>query len=125
MKRIRTAVFIIEQNVPEAEEWDGLDEVSTHFLALAEKRDTVGTARLEPTGKIGRIAVMESYRGCGIGSLLLRAAVREARRQRLDPIYMHAQTHAGAFYERHGFRRYGQPFLEAGIEHVKMRLERN
>ena len=35
------------------------------------KRDAVGTARLEPTGKIGRVAVLPQYRGTGTGVAMI------------------------------------------------------
>ena len=53
---VRRQVFIEEQGIPESEEWDEVDPVSRHALAVTSKRDVVGTGRLEPTGKIGRIA---------------------------------------------------------------------
>ena len=33
LRKIREVVFIKEQSVPKAEEWDGHDEESWHFLA--------------------------------------------------------------------------------------------
>ena len=36
---IRTAVFMQEQQVSAADEWDGLDEQAIHFLALSTHGD--------------------------------------------------------------------------------------
>jgi predicted GNAT family N-acyltransferase len=58
LEYVRRQVFIIEQKIPESEEWDDADENSSHVLAFSKKRDVVGTGRLEPTGKIARLAVV-------------------------------------------------------------------
>ena len=120
LKHIRLKVFVEEQAVPIAEELDGMDEASTHFLATLEEQP-VGVARLMPSGQIGRMAVLIPYRRHGIGALLLRAAVTEAlERGHLEP-FLHAQTHALTFYEANGFSAFGDIFLDAGIEHRAMR----
>lgn len=118
---IRRVVFIEEQRVPKAEEWDGRDAACTHFLALFDGRP-VGTARLLPDAHIGRVAVLPEARGLGIGVALMRAAIEAARRQGHDAVELAAQTHALAFYENLGFSAYGEVFLDAGIPHRNMRL---
>ena len=62
LQAIRKEVFIVEQNVPQEEEWDGLDEDSTHFLAVTEAGLYIGCARLLPSGQIGRMAVQRPAR---------------------------------------------------------------
>ena len=120
LKAIRFKVFVEEQSVSVEEELDGMDEVSTHFLASIDE-NPVGVARLMPSGQIGRMAVLVPYRRHGIGALLLRAAVREALNNGYPEPFLHAQTHALGFYERNGFTAYGEIFLDAGIEHRAMR----
>ncbi|TFH86395.1 GNAT family N-acetyltransferase [Billgrantia azerbaijanica] len=118
---IRHVVFIDEQHVPQAEEWDGRDTACTHFLALLDGRP-VGTARLLPDGHIGRVAVLAEARGLGIGVALMRAAIETARRQGHPAVELAAQTHALPFYARLGFQAFGDEFLDAGILHRNMRL---
>ncbi|TDO06872.1 putative GNAT family N-acyltransferase [Halomonas ventosae] len=121
---IRRVVFIEEQQVPRAEEWDGRDPDCRHFLALLEGRP-VGTARLLPDAHIGRVAVLAEARGLGIGLALMRAAIEAARRDGHAMVELAAQTHALAFYTRLGFEAFGDEFLDAGIAHRNMRLEFN
>ncbi|MEE8220613.1 MAG: GNAT family N-acetyltransferase, partial [Woeseiaceae bacterium] len=120
---VRRRVFIIEQKISESEEWDDADENSSHVLAFSEKRDAVGTGRLEPTGKIARLAVLGEYRGQGVGSAMLIRLVEEARQRGFDQVYLHAQTHALNFYKKFGFVSDEEIFSEGGIPHVLARLD--
>lgn len=118
---VRRRVFIEEQAVPEALEWDGADAGAQHWLALRDGIP-VGTVRMLRNGHIGRMAVLVDERGRGIGQALLEAAVAQARAADLREVYLHAQTHALTFYERQGFVAEGPEFLDAGIPHRTMRL---
>ena len=121
IERIRREVFIREQGIPESEEWDGEDAACIHVLATLN-REPVGTGRLNPAGKIGRIAVMSETRGRGIGTRILRCLILEARRHGIREPFLHAQVQAVPFYERLGFSREGEEFDEAGIPHLRMSL---
>ncbi len=121
LQRIRRTVFIEEQQVPESDEWDDDDAVSAHVLVRLN-REPVGTGRLNPAGKIGRIAVTAGARGRGIGTLILRRLLDEARRRGIRRPHLHAQLQALPFYEKLGFRSEGGVFDEAGIPHMRMRL---
>jgi predicted GNAT family N-acyltransferase len=119
LQGIRREVFINEQLVPESDEWDDDDAVSVHALVTLN-REPVGTGRLDPGGKIGRIAVKAVLRGRGIGTLILRQLLHEAYHRGIREPYLHAQMQAVPFYERLGFRIEGDVFDEAGIPHVRM-----
>jgi predicted GNAT family N-acyltransferase len=121
LQRIRRMVFIEEQQVSDSDEWDDDDAVSAHVLVRLN-RDPVGTGRLNPAGKIGRIAVIAGARGRGIRGLILRHLLDEARRRGIRRPYLHAQLQALPFYEKLGFRSEGGVFDEAGLPHVRMRF---
>jgi len=120
VQRVRRAVFIDEQGVSEADEWDAADPHCLHVLILTAKRDAVGTGRLEATGKIGRLAVLAEFRGRGLGGGLLEWLVTQARRQGMKTVYLHAQVRALQFYLQHGFEPQGPIFDEVGIPHQRM-----
>ncbi|MGF1612829.1 MAG: GNAT family N-acetyltransferase [Gammaproteobacteria bacterium] len=120
VRSIRHEVFVQEQGVPEALEWDGLDPRCAHVLALGSDRTPVGTGRLLPEGKIGRLAVRKLWRGQGIGSALLGALIQLGKAQGHPNLYLHAQLKARIFYENHGFQSVRSSFIEAGIPHQKM-----
>jgi len=121
---IRQEVFVQEQNVSEAEEYDGTDGACIHLIAY-ENSIPVATGRIMISGDdfiIGRVAVIKSHRGQNLGLGIMQALIDactamggEKQRQTL-----HAQTHARGFYEKLGFVAYGEEFDEAGIPHIEM-----
>lgn len=126
---IRHEVFVVEQDVPADLEWDGKDARAVHVLA-----EGAGTGRLligEDAAKknggdpryavLGRLAVLKSARGTGVGARLVRALEAEARRLGLRGVYLEAQVHAIAFYERLDYTAFGPRFKDAGIMHRAMR----
>ena len=119
---IRMRVFVTEQGVPAEIELDRDDAQAIHFLALISDR-AVGTARVvfhRGGAKIGRMAVLKSYRGRGVGTKLLERAIAASKRKRARRIYLHAQVGVIGFYQSAGFRASGPVFAEAGIPHRKM-----
>lgn len=122
LRRIREIVFVQEQGVEPGLEWDGKDAESTHALANIGSAAPVATGRLQPDGKIGRMAVLREWRGHGLGQAILERLIEAARDAGLASVYLHAQTHALAFYQRAGFTAEGAEFEEAGIPHRLMRL---
>jgi predicted GNAT family N-acyltransferase len=121
LSRIRTTVFVGEQNVPPEIEIDGRDPECVHALAESATGEAVGTGRLMPDGRIGRMAVLAAWRSRGVGAAMLEALMGEARRQGLREVYLHAQSRAKDFYLRHGYAIEGEEYLEAGIPHIGMR----
>jgi len=73
-------------------------------------------------GHIGRMAVLPEFRNKGVGSALLTALLKLAREQGIHEVFLHAQTNAVAFYQKHGFTITSDEFMDAGIPHVTMRL---
>jgi len=125
-RAVREAVFVIEQHVPIEDEWDEFDAISQHVLARDAHGEAIGTGRLVPPqtsapARIGRMAVRGPWRGRHVGAALLHALVERARTLGYVTLEMHAQTHALAFYARHGFAVCGNEFLECGIAHRPMR----
>ena len=120
---IRTAVFVEEQRIAEDLERDGKDEGALHFLATVSGRGPVGTGRLLPDGQIGRLAVLAEERRGGIGRRLLDAARASARARGDRAVWLNAQLDARGLYEGAGFEAVGEPFLEAGIRHIRMELD--
>src|SRR5690606_12325063 len=100
---VRHEVFVLEQQVPLEEEMDERDATCVHAVAYDAEGAPGGTGRLLPDGHIGRMAVLRSQRGRGVGSMLLNSLVDEARRRGHLQVALAAQLHAQAFYASHGF----------------------
>ena len=122
--KIRMLVFVDEQNVDYEEEFDGLDSDSIHYLifvddipaACARRRQTKEGHKLE------RFAVLKEYRGKALGAMLLNEMLTQILPTE-EKIYLYAQAVAEMFYEKYGFKRVGNMFMEANIEHYKMVYE--
>jgi predicted GNAT family N-acyltransferase len=125
IRGIRFAVFVDEQRVPESIEIDARDPHCIHLLAC-DDGEPVGTGRIDlaMSGKVGRVAVVASRRGQGVGTALMEYAHCIAKNNALDKVWCNAQISAVPFYERLGYRiTSSEPFDEAGIEHVRMERE--
>jgi predicted GNAT family N-acyltransferase len=118
---VRMEVFVTEQRVPVELEVDEWDESSLHAIACDADGVVVGTGRLLPDGHIGRLAVLRRKRGSGVGTRILLALMEAARERGHRDVVLSAQLHAVPFYRRHGFAEEGEPFDDAGIEHISMR----
>lgn len=127
---VRYEVFVGEQGVPADLELDELDAHADHFVAavgevgVAAGRlvvEPAGFADVEPAlgavGHLGRLAVRAERRGTGLGAALVRAIEERARDRGLRVVVLAAQTHAIGFYERLGYRAYGEVFDDAGLPH--------
>lgn len=121
---IRERVFCEEQNVSKEAEFDGLDDVSDHFLCFKDSV-AVGTGRLRKKDsgeyKIERMAVIETERCKGIGKLIMDAIVNEwIKKRSTEILILHSQIQVKPFYEQLGFKSVGSVFFEEDICHVKM-----
>jgi len=120
---LRRQVFVVEQQIDAALEIDGLDPTCTHAIAFDPAGAVVGTARLRVVGEDGkaeRVAVAAAARRLGVGRALMDVLEHEARRVGLKRVVLNAQDTAIPFYDRLGYQRIGEVFLEAGIPHLKM-----
>ncbi len=121
--QLRTDVFVVEQECAYAE-LDGRDvEPSTVLIwAVGEGGTVVGTLRLledgPRLGRIGRVATAKQARGAGLAAELMERAISLADGTEL---VLDAQSHLQAWYERFGFSRDGDEYIEDGIPHVPMR----
>ena len=121
---IRTAVFIAEQKIPMAMEWDEADRGCVHAVAFNRLGMPLATGRLlqhaPGVARIGRMASLRALRGSGVGRQVLDALMQAARARGDTEVVLNAQTSASAFYARAGFMPRGPEFDEVGIAHVEM-----
>lgn len=122
--RARFLVFVMEQHCDYPDP-DRVDYRATHFF-IEEGHEIVAYARLfrkeaSDTWRFGRM--LTTKRGEGYGKRLLNEIIAYTKQIGASSLSMEAQMHAVRFYEKFGFKTYGEPFMDAGIEHIEMRRD--
>lgn len=121
---IRTEVFVREQKIPDELEFDDLDKEAHHVVIYEGYQEkAAATGRLvinEGKACLQRIAVLKEYRGNRYGDLVVRMLLEKAKSLDINDVYVNAQLQAVGFYEKCGFNKAGNPFIEAGIPHIRM-----
>ena len=123
-RALRTAVFIEEQGIARAGEWDEADATAVHAVVTNLLGMPVATGRLlqqaPGEGRIGRMAVDRALRGSGVGRQLIQALQQAAFERGDRRIVLSAQRSAEGFYQRLGYVPEGAPYDEVGIAHIGM-----
>lgn len=122
--KLRVDVFVVEQECAYPE-LDGRDlEPSTRQLWVEDAGEVVATLRVLHDGsavRIGRVATAESARSAGHAGRLMQRALELAGDR---DVVLDAQSYLQGWYEKFGFVRTGDEFLDDGIPHVPMQLSR-
>lgn len=121
IKSVRNAVFTLEQGIDSSLDFDGQDKDAMHALVFDEGKP-VGTGRVLSDGHIGRVCVLKSHRGLGLGRDITQALVESAKERGQDKVYLNSQAHAIKFYQELGFEPEGEGHMEVGIPHQAMKL---
>ncbi len=119
IRHVRIGVFVEEQGVDSAIDFDGLDANAIHVLVTSDNKP-IATGRMLEDGHIGRIAVLKSFRGQGLGARVMLSLVEEAQNRGYKRVYLGAQKYAVGFYSGLGFVPYGEEYIEAGIVPISM-----
>ncbi len=127
--KLRQIVFVVEQDCPYLDA-DDKDQESKHVL-LYENDVLIGYARLLPEGlsyegftAIGRVVVHPEHRRKGLGSNIMKLSIAGCKEMSSLPIKLSAQVYALDLYANLGFVPVGETYLEDGIPHQAMVLER-
>jgi ElaA protein len=128
--QLRNIVFAVEQNCVYPD-MDDKDQHSFHLMCWQEKK-LIAYTRLVPRGiayseipSIGRVVTAPSVRGSGIGRQLMQRSIDKIYELSGNtPIKIGAQLYLKKFYESLGFIQSGEIYLEDGIEHIEMILQK-
>lgn len=130
--RIRTEIFVDEQNIPADLELDEYDDEALHWLILREADlEPVATGRMisyqegcqmRPVAKIERISVVKAARGQKLGNWLMREILKTVISEGFDQAILDAHSHLRPFYEKLGFQAEGDEFWKANVRLYRMRL---
>jgi predicted GNAT family N-acyltransferase len=119
---LRSSIFIDEQGISLADEFDTQEGVCDHYGAFLHG-ELIGYGRLMftyDTVNIDRIALKYDLRKKGLGKEFLIFLENEAMKRGCTTAKLHAQQQSSPFYEKQGYNRRGEHFIEAGIVHVEM-----
>jgi len=119
LTKLRTRVFVEEQKVPGSLEIDGRDAECLHVKAMNDNI-CIGTGRLLANGYIGRMCVLDEYRGQGIGTMMLKNLIEQAINAGHRQVTLNSQSYAIPFYQKNEFTTVSEEFIEAGIPHRRM-----
>lgn len=119
LQLIRNKVFIQEQGISQALEWDSQDLNCVHFI-FQRGTHPVGSVRIIKGNKISRLAVIKEYRNQNIGSQLLECAERYIFEHEHKRSILEAQAQAFSFYQKNGYLSDDKFLWDAGIAHIKM-----
>lgn len=122
---IRKKVFIKEQGVDIDDEFDKHDTLAsnTEHILVYYQNKAVGTGRLkiiDDTAKLERICVLSDYRKYGLGKLIVEKLEEIAKNKGAKKAKLHGQTQARKFYEKSGYNKSSEEFMEDGIPHYLM-----
>lgn len=104
---VRAACFIGELDVPYSEEFDGHDFGATHIIACVGE-EPVGALRVrwfQSFAMPERLAVIQRFRGHGIGQLLIERCRALAQSRGCNMLYAQALPADVKYWEKHGWRR--------------------
>jgi predicted GNAT family N-acyltransferase len=123
---LRQAVFEVEQGVQHSMAHDVDDEAALHVVAYNRFGLAIGAGRLlqgeAGRARIGRLAVIVTLRGSGVGAALVRALIAGARACGEREVVVSAPSDARRFYERLGFDMQEPALDVAGVPHQEMLL---
>jgi len=108
--------FTVEQLLSEKD--------SHHLAAFDDKGRILGCLMLTPHEggevQMRQVAVKPEQQGTGLGRALVLEAETKARALGFTRMMLHARDKAIGFYERLGYAREGDLFMEVGIVHQQM-----
>ena len=103
-------------------EKDDYEPISEHFMAVNERGDVVGVAKLyeksEGIGHVSHLAVAPEHQHKGIGHLLLVTVEQRARARGFRIIGTMARATATKYFERSGFHAAAIPAPHLGTTHL-------
>lgn len=123
---IRQQVFRNEEGVPFEEDEILSEELESKTFLIYLNKEVIGTIRyrfVNDAYKIERFAILKEYRNKGYGKEVMMFFIEMiARKFNPCTITLNSQEPVISFYEKCGFIKEGEFFMEAGIKHIKMNM---
>ena len=122
--QLRIAVFVVEQNCPYPD-LDDKDQEAQHMW-IEDAGEMVCYLRINPAGSrfaepsLGRIVTKKSHRNHGLAEVLIKQAIDLVCEKESRPIRISAQCYLEKYYEKFGFFKASEEYLEDDIPHIEM-----
>ena len=122
--QLRIAVFIVEQDCPYPD-LDDMDQDAQH-LWIEDAGEIVCYLRVNPAGSrflepsLGRIVTKKSHRNRGLAEKLIKKAIDLVCEKESRAIRISAQCYLEKYYEKFGFIKASEEYLEDDIPHIEM-----
>ena len=122
--QLRIAVFIVEQDCPYPD-LDDMDQDAQH-LWFEDAGEIVCYLRVNPAGSrflepsLGRIVTKKSHRNRGLAEKLIKKAIDLVCEKESRAIRISAQCYLEKYYEKFGFIKASEEYLEDDIPHIEM-----
>ena len=71
--------------------------------------------------KMRQVAVLEEFRAMKVGSEMVQYAENYSKKSGYKNMLLNARKTAAEFYEKHGYEKISEEFLEINLPHYKMR----
>lgn len=122
-KDIRVRVFVDEQGFED--EFDDIDDRAWHIEGW-DQDCPVAVGRMFESDQpgvytIGRIAVIREWRQKSVGRAVMDTLESHARQLNAIAVELSAQCSAAGFYEKLGYVRIGDIYMDQFCPHIKMR----
>ena len=125
--QLRIAVFVVEQDCPYPD-LDDMDQESLHVW-IRDGNEIVSYLRITPPGlrfvepSLGRIVTKQNYRSKGFAENLIKQAINYIYAEKPEAIRISAQSYLEKYYEKFGFFKASDEYLEDNIPHIEMLLD--
>ena len=122
--QLRIAIFIVEQNCPYPD-LDDMDQDAQHMW-IEDAGEIVCYLRVNPAGSrftepsLGRIVTKKSHRNHGLAEKLIKKAIDLVCEKESKAIRISAQCYLEKYYEKFGFLKASEEYLEDDIPHIEM-----
>ncbi len=128
--QLRINIFVVEQNCPYPE-LDDKDKIAFHLFGINKENKIIAYTRIFKPGDyykeaaFGRVVVHQDYRNHEIGFQLVEQSIIETHKLFGNTdIKIGAQTYLNNFYQSFGFHQVGDDYIEDGIPHIHMLINK-
>lgn len=127
VQKMRSEIFGKEQGIPQEMDLDGKDEASIHVLLFqTNSSEPIASGRLTIEGSMGflsRIAVVQSFRGTGIGKRVVQELEKIAKEKKVKKLTLDPHSYLEKFYANLGYEKI--PGTKQVVQHQLITMIKN